>query len=66
MSGQPTRKHPAAWVPTLYFAEGLPFYAVTFMALAPEHPLVDKLMTAERRADVAAYIEQTTDRKSVV
>jgi MFS transporter, PAT family, beta-lactamase induction signal transducer AmpG len=26
--------HPAAWVPTLYFAEGLPFYAVNFMALA--------------------------------
>src|SRR5690242_4414952 len=25
--------HPAAWVPTLYFAEGLPFYAVNFMAL---------------------------------
>ena len=34
MSGQPTRKHPATWVPTLYFAEGLPFYAVNFMALA--------------------------------
>ena len=27
------RVHPAAWVPTLYFAEGLPFYAVNFMAL---------------------------------
>lgn len=27
------RKHPAAWVPTLYFAEGLPFYAVNYMAL---------------------------------
>jgi PAT family beta-lactamase induction signal transducer AmpG len=26
--------HPASWVPTLYFAEGLPFYAVNFMALA--------------------------------
>ena len=26
--------HPATWVPTLYFAEGLPFYAVNFMALA--------------------------------
>jgi MFS transporter, PAT family, beta-lactamase induction signal transducer AmpG len=26
--------HPAVWVPTLYFAEGLPFYAVNFMALA--------------------------------
>ncbi len=27
------RAHPASWVPTLYFAEGLPFYAVNFMAL---------------------------------
>lgn len=26
--------HPGTWVPTLYFAEGLPFYAVNFMALA--------------------------------
>ena len=25
--------HPACWVPTLYFAEGLPFYAVALMAL---------------------------------
>ncbi len=30
---QPTKTHPAAWVPTLYFAEGLPFYAVGMMAL---------------------------------
>ena len=27
------RTHPACWVPTLYFAEGLPFYAVALMAL---------------------------------
>src|SRR5690349_18105207 len=25
--------HPATWVPTVYFAEGLPFYAVNYMAL---------------------------------
>jgi PAT family beta-lactamase induction signal transducer AmpG len=30
---KPRRAHPATWVPTLYFAEGLPFYAVNFMAL---------------------------------
>src|SRR6185369_7124881 len=29
----PARRHPFAWVPTLYFAEGLPFYAV--YAIAP-------------------------------
>jgi len=27
------RRHPATWVPTVYFAEGLPFYAVNYMAL---------------------------------
>lgn len=27
-----SERHPAAWVPTLYFAEGLPFFAVSLMA----------------------------------
>jgi len=31
--GKSLRVSPAAWVPTLYFAEGLPFYAVGLMAL---------------------------------
>src|ERR1700748_1299730 len=30
---QSIREHPATWVPTVYFAEGLPFYAVNFLAL---------------------------------
>ncbi len=30
---QSVRKHPACWVPTVYFAEGLPFYIVNYMAL---------------------------------
>jgi PAT family beta-lactamase induction signal transducer AmpG len=30
---QPIRRHPAAWVPTLYFAEGIPFYVVNILAL---------------------------------
>jgi leucyl-tRNA synthetase len=30
-------------------------YGVTFAVLAPEHPLVDELTTADRRADVEAY-----------
>jgi leucyl-tRNA synthetase len=33
-------------------------YGVTFMVLAPEHPLVDKVTTAENRDAVAAYIEK--------
>jgi leucyl-tRNA synthetase len=33
-------------------------YGVTFMVLAPEHPLVEKLTAPERRAEVGAYVEQ--------
>jgi PAT family beta-lactamase induction signal transducer AmpG len=29
---QPVRRPPAAWVPTLYFAEGVPFFAVSLIA----------------------------------
>ena len=29
---KPARTHPAAWVPTLYFAEGVPFFAVALIA----------------------------------
>jgi PAT family beta-lactamase induction signal transducer AmpG len=32
-AGQRKRFSPSLWVPTLYFAEGLPFYAVNMMAL---------------------------------
>jgi PAT family beta-lactamase induction signal transducer AmpG len=28
----PTKGHPARWVPTLYFAEGVPFFAVSMIA----------------------------------
>ncbi len=33
-------------------------FGVTFVVLAPEHPLVDKLTSDERRAEVQAYVEQ--------
>ena len=33
-------------------------WGATFMVLAPEHPLVEKLTTPDRRAEVKAYIEQ--------
>lgn len=32
-AARPRATHPAFWVPTLYFAEGLPFFVVNFMAL---------------------------------
>ncbi len=33
-------------------------FGVTFMVLAPEHPLVPLITTADRRAQVEAYVEQ--------
>jgi leucyl-tRNA synthetase len=33
-------------------------YGATFMVIAPEHPLVDQITTAEQRKDVTAYIER--------
>ncbi len=33
-------------------------FGVTFMVLAPEHPLVAKIATPERRAEVEAYVQQ--------
>ncbi|PAM92528.1 leucine--tRNA ligase [Flavobacterium sp. IR1] len=37
-------------------------FGVTFMTLAPEHPLVSKIVTEEQRGDVEAYIEKTAKR----
>ena len=33
-------------------------FGVTLMVLAPEHPLVEKLTTPDRKAEVGAYVEQ--------
>jgi leucyl-tRNA synthetase len=32
-------------------------FGVTFMVLAPEHPLVDRLTTPDKKAQVAAYVD---------
>ena len=39
-------------------------FGATFMSLAPEHPLTQELTTADRKAEVEAFIEKvrTTDR----
>src|SRR5262249_54447555 len=37
-------------------------YGATYVVLAPEHPLVDRVTTPERRADVAAYLAQAKNR----
>jgi len=40
-------------------------WGATFMVLAPEHPLVDKLTTPERRAEVELYVEQAMRRTDI-
>jgi leucyl-tRNA synthetase len=40
-------------------------FGVTFMVLAPEHPLVAKLTTADRQAAVEAYIEKSRHKTDV-
>ena len=34
-------------------------WGVTFMVLAPEHPLVDKLTTPERKTEIADYVQES-------
>ncbi|MSQ12813.1 MAG: leucine--tRNA ligase [Dehalococcoidia bacterium] len=40
-------------------------YGVTFMVLAPEHPLVPKLTSPERRAAVEAYVEEARRKSDI-
>jgi leucyl-tRNA synthetase len=37
-------------------------FGCTFMVLAPEHPLVDVITTEDKRAEVAAYVEQAKNK----
>jgi leucyl-tRNA synthetase len=40
-------------------------WGVTFMVLAPEHPLVEKVTTPERKAEVTAYIQEAVRQTDV-
>ena len=40
-------------------------FGVTFMVLAPEHPLVEKLTTPERRSEVEAYVQQARQQTEI-
>ncbi|MCK4697864.1 MAG: class I tRNA ligase family protein, partial [Dehalococcoidia bacterium] len=40
-------------------------YGVTFVVFAPEHPLVEKLTTAEHKEEVARYIEQARRQSEI-
>ncbi|WP_430472788.1 leucine--tRNA ligase [Thalassospira lucentensis] len=40
-------------------------FGATYMVLAPEHPLVDKLASDDKKADIAAYRAQASELKAV-
>ncbi len=40
-------------------------YGATFMVLAPEHPLVERITSADRRAEVHAYVEAARSRTEI-
>ncbi len=40
-------------------------FGVTFMAIAPEHPLVEKFVTSEQKAAVDSYIEVARNRSDL-
>jgi leucyl-tRNA synthetase len=40
-------------------------YGANYMVLAPEHPLVDRLTTVDRRAEVAAYREKVSAKSDL-
>ncbi len=40
-------------------------YGVTFMVLAPEHPLVERLTTQDKRREVEGYVEQARKQSEI-
>ncbi len=40
-------------------------FGATFLVLAPEHPLVEKLTTPDRRPEVAAYVHRTRRQSEI-
>jgi leucyl-tRNA synthetase len=56
---------PASYVLRIYTTRPDTLFGATYMVLAPEHPLVDRIAAADRRAEVAAYVEQAKNRSEL-
>lgn len=50
---------------TVYTTRPDTLFGATYMVLAPEHPLVDRVTTAEQRAAVDAYREQASHKSDL-
>lgn len=40
-------------------------FGATYMVLAPEHPLVEKIVTEDRRADIERYVSQASQKSEL-
>ncbi len=56
---------PARYVLRIYTTRPDTLFGATYMVLAPEHPLVEKITTADRRKDVLAYVQQAKNRSEL-
>lgn len=59
-NGFPTE--PESSVLRVYTTRPDTLYGATYMVLAPEHPLVEQLTTAEQQSEVQAYVEQAASK----
>ncbi len=66
------RSKPGAWldepaedVIRVYTTRPDTLFGATYMVLAPEHPLVDRITTPEHRDEVQAYVQEATRRSEL-
>ncbi|MBP5640750.1 MAG: leucine--tRNA ligase [Victivallales bacterium] len=50
---------------TVYTTRPDTLFGATYMVLAPEHPLVEKITTSDRKAAVQAYVEATKSKSDL-
>ena len=61
----PSDHHPGGETLRVFTTRPDTLFGATFMVLAPEHPLVEVLTAAEKRAEVEAYVEQARRRTEI-
>ncbi|WP_395054724.1 leucine--tRNA ligase [Flavobacterium sp.] len=59
---KPTTQNPQLTTVSVFTTRPDTIFGVTFMTLAPEHPLVQEITTPEQKAAVDTYIESTSKR----
>ncbi|HYL40978.1 MAG TPA: leucine--tRNA ligase, partial [Candidatus Binatus sp.] len=61
----PSAHHPGGEAIRVFTTRPDTLFGATFMVLAPEHPLVERLTAPERRAEVEAYVAAARDRTEI-